>query len=186
MLKYVLLVAVAALGLAWWHGYHAEHMAEAASWSRIASELAHRPVSVHCQGIVSAVVDVSAEAGTVEFDPSGQPSNHTDLKRNVCTALARYPADRLSPAFACVAQNVPCSTRIFADVQAVHVLAHESAHLGGQASEAFAECQALHTTAYVAARLGSDPAQAAAVAQYAYRHVYPNLPDAYQASSCTP
>jgi hypothetical protein len=184
MLKYVLLVAVAALGIAWWHGHHAEIAAEQNAWSRIASELAQRPVSVHCQGFASAAVDVSSEAGTVEFDASGHPSDHTDLKRNVCAALARYQADRVSPAFACVTQNVPCSNRIFADVQAVHVLAHESAHLGGQESESAAECQALHTTAYVATRLGSDPAQAAAVAQFVYRHLYPNLPEAYK-SGCT-
>ena len=186
MLKYVLLVAIAALGITWWQGHHAEAAAEQASWSRIASELAHRPVSVHCQGFVSASVDVTAEAGTVQFDASGRPSDHTDLKRDVCASLANYPADRLTPAFACVAQNVPCSPRIFADVQAVHVLAHESAHLGGQQSEAFAECQALHTTAYVAVRLGSDRVQAAAVAQFVFLHLYPNLPTEYQASGCAP
>ena len=186
MLKYVLLVAVAALGIAWWHGHSAEAAAEQASWSRIASELAQRPAHVHCQGLVAASVDVSAEAGTVQFDASGRPSDHTDLKRNVCAALARYPSDRLTPAFACVEQNVRCSARIFADVQAVHVLAHESAHLGGQESEALAECQALHTTAYVATRLGSARAEAAAVAQFVYLHLYPNLPAAYQASGCSP
>ena len=186
MLKYVVLVAVAALGFAFWQGHHAEAAAQTAAWSRIASELSRRPVTVHCQGIVSAAVDVTAEAGTVEFDPSGRPSDHTDLKRNVCAALARYSSDRATPAFDCVTQNVPCSDRVFDDVQAVHVLAHESAHLGGQESEAYAECQALRTTAYVATRLGSDPAQADAVAQYAYHHLYPNLPPDYQAAGCSP
>jgi hypothetical protein len=186
MLKYVLLIAVVAIGITWWQGHHAEAAAEQASWSRIASELARRPVSVHCQGIVSASVDVTAEAGTVQFDASGRPADYTDLKRNVCAALAHYPSDRATPAFACVEQNVPCSARIFADVQAVHVLAHESAHLGGQESEALAECQALRTTAYVAARLGSDPVQAAAVAQFVYRHLYPNLPDEYRSAGCAP
>jgi hypothetical protein len=186
MLKYVLLIAVAAIGITWWQGHHAEAAAEQASWSRIASELARRPVTVHCQGVVSATVDVTAEAGTVEFDASGRPSDHTDLKRNVCGALANYPSDRLTPAFACVAQNVPCSARVFADVQAVHVLAHESAHLGGLASESLAECQALRTTAYVAARLGSDPVQAAAVAEFVYKHLYPNLPDEYRSGNCRP
>jgi hypothetical protein len=186
MLKYVLLIAVVAIGITWWQGHHAEAAAEQASWSRIASELAHRPVSVHCQGIVSAAVDVSPEAGTVQFDASGRPSDHTDLKRDICESLARYPSDRLTPAFACVEQNVPCSARIFGDVQAVHVLAHESAHLGGQASEAAAECQALQTTAYVATRLGSDRTQAAAVAQFVYAHLYPNLPAEYQSAGCVP
>lgn len=185
-MKYVLLAAVAVFGFAWFQGRHAEAAAEQHAWSNIASELARRPVYVHCQGIVGAAVDVSPEAGFVQFDASGNPSDHTDLKRNVCAALARYPRDIKTPAFACVEQNVPCSKRIFAEVQAVHVLAHESAHLGGQMTESLAECQVLHTTAYVATRLGSDPLQAAAVAQYAYRHLYPNLPDDYRTANCTP
>jgi hypothetical protein len=185
-MKWVLLIAVAAIGFVWFHGRHEAAAAEQSLWSGIASELAHRPVTVHCQGFVSATVDVSAEAGSVEFDAQGRPSSHTNLKRDVCTALARYAADVKTPAFTCVAQNVPCSKRVFADVQAVHVLAHESAHLGGQQGEAFAECQALRTTGYVATRLGSDRAQAAAVAQYVYLHLYPNLPDDYRSAGCTP
>jgi hypothetical protein len=185
-MKYVFLAAVAALGFAWFHGHHAEAAAEQNAWSRIASELAQRPVTVHCQGIVGASVDVSAEAGSVQFDAEGRPSSTTDLKRNVCAALARYSGDMTTPAFACVEQNVPCSDRVFADVQAVHVLAHESAHLGGQESEALGECQALRTTAYVATRLGSDRAQSAAVAQYVYLHLYPNLPDEYRSAGCSP
>jgi hypothetical protein len=185
-MKYVIVLALAALGFAWFHGHHAEAAAEQSAWGRIASELANRTVYVHCQGLVGETVDVTSEAGTVGFDASGNPSDHTDLKRGVCRALARYAGDSKSPAFACVMQNVPCSDRIFADVQAAHVLAHESAHLGGQSSEALAECQALHTTAYVAMRLGSDRAQAAAVAQYSFAHLYPNLPDEYRSANCTP
>jgi hypothetical protein len=185
-MKYVLLLAVAAIGIAWFHGRHEAAAAEQNLLGTIASELAKRPVTVRCQGFVAATVDVSAEAGTVDFDAQGQPSSHTNLKRDVCSALARYSDDISSPAFACVEQNVPCSDRVFADVQAVHVLAHESAHLGGVADEALAECQALRTTAYVAMRLGSDRTQAAAVAQYVYFHLYPNLPDSYRSAGCAP
>jgi hypothetical protein len=185
-MKIVLLVAVAAIGFAWYHGYRAAASAEQTAWSRIASELAQRPVTVHCQGFVSATVDVSAEAGSVDFDAQGRPSSDTHLKRDVCAALARYSDDAATPAFACVEQNTPCSRRVFADVQAVHVLAHESAHLGGQQSEALAECETLRTTSYVALRLGSSPAQAAAVAQYVYTHLYPNLPDEYRSANCAP
>jgi hypothetical protein len=186
MVKYVLLVAVAAIGITWFHARHAAAAAEHHLWGNIASELAQRPVRVHCQGFVGAAVDVTPEAGWVPFDASGKPADYTNLKRNVCTALARYSDDSKSAAFACVMQNVPCSSRIFADVQAVHVLAHESAHLSGEISEARAECQGLHTTAYVAMRLGSDRVQAGAVAQYYYRHMYPNLPDEYRAANCAP
>lgn len=178
-MKYVLLAVVAALGIAWLQARHTEAAAEHRAWNRIASELAGRNVGVHCQGFVAAEIDVTAEAGTVQFDAEGRPADHTDLKRDICSALARYSHDSATTAFACVEQDVPCSRRIFADVQAVHTLAHESAHLGGQISESAAECQALRTTSYVAMRLGSDPAQAAAVGHYVYAHLYPNLPEAY-------
>jgi hypothetical protein len=185
-MKYVVVLAVAALGFAWYHGHHAAAAAEQNAWGNIASELAHRPVHVHCQGFVGAVVDVSPEAGSVQFDSLGQPADYANLKHDICAALERYFIDSKTAAFQCVVQNVRCSDRIFADVQAVHVLAHESAHLGGIFSEAAAECQALHTTAYVATRLGSDPVQAAALAQYVYNHLYPNLPDEYRSAGCTP
>jgi hypothetical protein len=185
-MKFVFLLAVAAIGITWYHGHHEAAAAEQNLFGTIASELAQRPVSVRCQGFVAATIDVSAEAGTVEFDAQGKPSSHTNLKHDVCSALARYSSDMTSPAFACVMQNVTCSGRVFADVQAVHVLAHESAHLGGVEDEALAECRALHTTAYVAMRLGSDRAQAAAVARYVYLHLYPNLPDSYRTAGCAP
>ena len=152
----------------------------------VASSLAGRTVHVHCQSALGAAVDVNAEAGTVQFDGNGVPADHTDLDHFVCVALARFKGDVRSPAYACVLQNLPCGQRIFDDVQAVHVLAHESAHLAGQESEAVAECRALQTTAYVAQRLGADANAAEATANYAFRHIYPNLPPEYQAAGCAP
>jgi hypothetical protein len=184
--KYVVLASIIALGFAWFQGRHATAAADQHAFANIASELARRPVHVNCQGFVGASVDVSPEAGWVPFDASGRPGDHTNLKRDMCAALARYPADSKSAAFECVVRDVPCSHRIYNDVQAVHVLAHESEHLAGQASEALAECRSLRTTAYVAIRLGSDPAQAAAVAQFYYRHIYPQLPEEYRSANCSP
>ena len=185
-MKYVLLLAVAAIGIAWFHGRHEAVAAEQNLFGAIASELAKRPVTVRCEGFAAATVDVSAEAGTVEFDAQGRPSSHTNLKHDVCSALARFSGDLKRPDFACVQQDATCSGRVFADVQAVHVLAHASAHLAGVEDEALAECQALRMTAYVAMRLGATPVQAAAVAQYVYVHLYPNLPDGYRTAGCRP
>jgi hypothetical protein len=185
MAKHVVVAAIVGLFFVWAHGHRASGAGGENAWGTIASELARRPVQVRCEGFAGAV-DTSPEAGSVRFDNLGQPASYTAVKHDMCAALERYFIDMKTPAFGCVAQGVQCSDRIFSDVQAVHVLAHESAHLSGIFSESAAECRALHTTAYVAARLGSDPAQAAAVAQYIYLHLYPSMPDEYQSKGCAP
>jgi len=184
--KIVVLAVVAALGVGWLNWHHEQVVQEQTALGLIASSLAGRTVHVHCQSALGAALDVSGEAGTVRFDASGRPADRTDLMHGVCTALGRFKDDVRSPAFACVLHDAPCPGRIFDDVQAVHTLAHESAHLAGQESEAWAECRALQTTAYVAGRLGATDVEGGAVAQYAYRHLYPNLPQEYQAAGCSP
>jgi hypothetical protein len=184
--KIVVLALVAAVGIAWVHARHEHVAAQQTMLGLVASSLAGRTVHVHCQGAIGAALGVSGEEGTVQFDANGVPADHTDLKHDVCAALGRFKSDVRSSAYACVLQNVPCARRIFDDVQAVHTLAHESAHLAGQQSEALAECRALQTTAYTASRLGADMDQAGATARYAYLHLYPNLPAEYQAAGCTP
>jgi hypothetical protein len=184
--KIVLVAAVAALGIGWFNWHHAKVQEEQTMLGLIASSLAGRTVHVHCQSALGAAVDVSGEEGSVWFDASGRPADHTDLAHDACVALSRFHDDVRSPAFDCVLQNLPCPQSIFDDVQAAHTLAHESAHLAGQQSEAGAECQALHTTAYVAQRLGADGAHAYATSLYAYRHIYPRLPELYQEAGCSP
>ena len=46
---------------------------------RVASEIAGRPVSVHCPGLLKRLVDISPNAGTVYFDAEGEPADFTDL-----------------------------------------------------------------------------------------------------------
>jgi hypothetical protein len=184
--KIVLLAAVAAAGVGWLNWHHEEVKEQQTMFGLIASSLAGRSVHVHCQSAIGAAFDASSEAGTVQFDASGRPADVTNLAHDACSALARFHGDVRSPAFDCVLQDARCPEGIFEDVQAVHALAHESAHLGGQESEAWAECKALQTTAYVAQRLGADVPRANATALYAYRHLYPNLPAEYQAAGCSP
>lgn len=185
-MKLVLLAVAVVVGVGWFH-LHAEKVAaEQTEFGLIASTLAGRTVHVHCQSAIGAAVDVNNEAGSVQFDANGVPTDHTDLDHDVCNGLARFKHDVTSTAFACVLQDAVCPRSVFEDVQAVHTLAHESAHLAGQESEAAAECRALQTTAYVASRLGATPGAANATAVYAYRHLYPNLPDEYRTGGCTP
>src|SRR5688572_28995393 len=61
-------------------------------FAAIASAVAGREVSVHCQGRVGAALDVAWEDGSVRFDAAGRPADVTDLKRHVCVALDSFAA----------------------------------------------------------------------------------------------
>lgn len=151
----------------------------------VATRLAGRQVHVHCQGLAGDLLDVTAEAGTVQFDENGTPSDVTNLKRPICNALRRFPHAVKSRAYACVLAQADCPPAIFEDVLALHTLAHESWHLRGNTSESLTECHALQTTAFAATLLGADPQAAQATATYALLRLYPNLPDEYRTFSCT-
>ena len=150
----------------------------------VATRLAGRDVHVHCQSFAGNLVDISAEAGTVQFDASGTPSYTTDLKRPICNALKRFPHDVGGSAYGCVIASSECPQPIWEDVLAVHTLAHEAWHLNGVASESRAECYALQTTAEAAILLGADDPTALATSRYALAHLYPELPDEYRESDC--
>jgi hypothetical protein len=145
----------------------------------VATQLGGRHVHVHCQSFAGNLVDVSSEAGTVKFDPSGIPYDYTDLKRPICQALKRFPQDVRSAGYSCVLDDVPCSQRYWEDALAVHTLAHEVWHLHGIGNEAQTECNALQTTARAAMLLGADARAAQATAVYALIRFYPNEPDEY-------
>jgi hypothetical protein len=150
----------------------------------IATELGHRHVHVHCQSFAGNLLDVSNEAGYVKFDASGVPLDYMVLKRPICQALARYPKDVRSPAYACVLQNAQCSQRILYDMWAVHTLAHEDWHLHGIGNEALTECNAMQTTAQAAELFGADAQSAQATATYLWTHMYGDEPDEYRTPEC--
>ncbi len=150
----------------------------------VATQLGSRHVHVHCQGIAGDLVDVTAEAGTVQFDASGVPADVTDLKRPICSALRRFPHDVRNPEYGCVLNGSDCPQKIFEDVLAVHTLAHEVWHLHGISDEARTECNALQTTARAAELFGADAEQAQATATYALERIYPYLPDEYRETDC--
>jgi hypothetical protein len=164
--------------------FHERHAALQHELGPVASELAGRPVHVHCQGLTGDLLDATAEAGTVQFDSNGNPADVTNLKRAICDALRRFPHDVKSRSYACVLAQADCSSSIWEDVLAVHTLAHESWHLRGNMSESLTECHALQTTAFAAELLGADPAAAQATATYALLRFYPNEPDEYRTFEC--
>jgi hypothetical protein len=180
----LLLLAVVAAGVVWYASGHAEAKRQQQRLGAIASEIAGRRVSIHCQSLGGELIDVSSEDGKVRFDGQGHPADHADLKRKICRALDRFPRDVRQPAFRCVDTGAACTKRIRDDMWAAHVLAHESAHLAGQAAEDVAECNGLQTTAFVAAKLGASPARAQAIAEYVWTNLYPRTPDSYRSDDC--
>jgi hypothetical protein len=180
VLLFVLLAAVGGLlALSYQRGEAAEDKLAA-----VAGGIAGRVVHVECQGFVGAALDVTSEAGTVQFDAHGKPSDTTELKRGVCTSLRRFRHDVGREEFACIFRGAPCPEDVMRSVWAVHTLAHEAWHLAGETNEAITECKALQTTAWTASQLGATPGEAQAVARYVALHMYPNVPADYKSPHC--
>jgi hypothetical protein len=175
----VLLCALAFVG---WRKYETHELES--RLGAIASEIARRPVHVHCQGSIGAAFDVTGEAGTVWFDADGKPADTTDLKHGICVRLAHYAQARTGAAFACVTRDTPCPVETVKTLHALHTLAHESWHLEGVENEARAECYAIQTTALVAERLGASPSVAEASARVVATQIYPRMPSDYVTSDC--
>ena len=138
-----------------------------------ASTLAGRRVEVHCQTLGEAFVDTTSELGYVAWGPNGVPEARTTIKREPCAALDDYLGG---------GQGDPTE----AEVQAVHVLSHESRHMSGVTDESLTECQSMQRDAVAARLLGASDAQARRLARYYWMVFYPRMPDNYRARACTP
>jgi hypothetical protein len=175
----VLVCAVAFVG---WRKYETRELEH--RLGGIASEIAQRPVRVHCQGAVGAALDVTSEAGTVWFDGNGRPADVTNLKHDICRRLDHYSQDRGGAGYACVASGTACPLDTIKTIHALHTLAHEAWHLQGVRSESTTECYAIQTTAFVAEQLGTSAEDAQATARVVLYQVYPQMPSDYQTSDC--
>jgi hypothetical protein len=141
---------------------------------RVASEIAGRPVRVHCPGVIGRILSWDIVSGTVAFDASGHPADVTELRAGPCRELDALAEGRRRG-------------RVTQDLaMAVGTLAHESFHLRGIADEGLAECGSLGVYARTAERLGATPAQAHALAELNLTAIYPLLPDRYRTPPCTP
>jgi hypothetical protein len=138
-------------------------------FASIASAIAGRKVSIHCQTIAGELVDVSDRFGSVDFDRDGHPGPRADLKRATCQALARLAHGRHD-----TLENASIG---------VEVLAHEAYHLAGFRDEAVAECYGLQAMTFVARRLGVSPERAAALVAIASERLK-TLPQEYQSLEC--
>jgi len=182
-MRLILLILVAALAGLFLFQKHSK-AAEESRLAAIASEIARRPVSIHCQGAVGEAIDVTAESGSVEFDATGRPADVADIKRKICQRLQDFPQARMSAKFACLDAPSSCDASVVNDAIALDVLAHESWHLERKQYEALTECYALQTVGFVATKLGSDNIQARGLARLVHLLVYPHMPDAYRSDEC--
>jgi hypothetical protein len=180
--RYFAVFVIALVAAAWWNQHRTNGHERALG--RIASEIAGRPVEIHCQGLPSSLIDISNRAGEVRFNDDGTPPDEATLKRDTCRDLRRFAGVRAAPSFECVRRAAPCERSIGRIASAVRVLAHEAWHLRGVTNEAETECYALQTTAFAARRLGATAAEARAVALWNTRHVYRTLPSQYQTGEC--
>lgn len=142
--------------------------AEERTLAAIAGEIAHRDVSIRCQGAVGELVDVDGEYGFVRF-VNGRAGDSARLDRRICTSLTRIRrGDRVS---------------VEAGSLAVEALAHESYHLAGVQDEAATQCYALQAMRFAATRLGAPADVAEAYVRAAVAR-YPALPEAYRSDEC--
>jgi hypothetical protein len=176
-------IVAAVLGMtAWLVAVHADRMVNERRLSAIASQIAGRPVKVHCPGILARHVDYEFAAGTVMFDAQGRPSDTTHLSKTPCAELDALAEGRRADVLRCVACGSPAATALAA---AVDALTHESFHLSGIADEATTECHSLAGMAWTAERLGATAEQAGELADLERRTNYLRMPDAYRRDCST-
>ncbi len=138
-----------------------------------ASKLIGIPVEVNCQTLTGSALDLGSELGWVAWGPDGRPEHKTLIKHQQCNDLQAYlDSNKRNPSDA--------------QVQAVHVLTHESMHMAGNTNEAVTECYATQHDTQMAELLGASPEQAVQLAVRYWRTFYPRMPDAYTSADCRP
>ena len=124
----------------WQHLSPQTRAAAQAQFSRLAAGIAGHRVAVHCDN--SHVGYVQGDDGLAQVG-----GRQAWLTTDICLALVRLRDGKLAP------QSESAS-------HAVVVLAHESWHLHGVASEALANCFAYQSGVGVAEKLGVSPSTA--------------------------
>ena len=128
----------------------------------VASEIALRDVGVGCPGFWTRLVEITPNAGWVDFDEHGRPSDKTSLSATTCRGLERVWR-REQTSFTCLIGG-GCDQDTVRAVYGIVTLAHESWHLRGIVDEGQTQCYALQTTERVALRLGVSPEDARLIA----------------------
>ena len=152
-----------------WAWSHHVHAADEHALAAVASEIAGRPVGVHCQGFFGSLLDINDRTGEVQFPPDGRPQDHMFLTRDTCKALKRFRTGHRRLTLAAAG--------------AINTLTHEAFHLRGVRNESTTQCFAIQTDAWTLVRLGGTPEEGAAAASLLLAQ-QPNLPSEYQSPEC--
>jgi len=128
----------------------------------VASAVALRDVDVGCPGFWTRLVEITPNAGWVDFDEAGRPDDETSLSASTCSSLERVWRGEQG-SFACLLGG-GCDRKTLSAVGGIVTLAHESWHLRGVVNEARTQCYAVQSTYAVARRLGVSAPDASLVA----------------------
>jgi hypothetical protein len=128
----------------------------------VASAVALRDVDVSCPGFWTRLVEITPNAGWVDFDEHGRPSDETSFSASTCGSLERIWRGKQG-SFTCLLTG-GCDERTLAAVSGIVTLAHESWHLRGIVNEAQTQCYAVQSAEAVARRLGVVSSDARAIA----------------------
>jgi hypothetical protein len=179
------IVAVVAIGVPGWLGLaHHDRTVNQDRLGAIASEIAGRPVKVHCPGVLGRMLSWDIVEGSVRFDAAGTPADVADVRAKACAELDALAEGRRAGVLACVSMGGACGQAGDDLAMAVDVVTHEAHHLSGILDEAVTECRSLQTMARTAVRLGATPAQGQQLAAYALDANYERMPSRYQSPEC--
>lgn len=150
MLKVVLVLLVPLMVVSAWQYTRREENEN--RLALVASAVAMRDVDVSCPGFWTRLVEITPNAGWVDFDEHGRPDDETSLSASTCSSLERVWRGKQG-SFACLLGG-GCDRKTLSAVGGIVTLAHESWHLRGVVNEARTQCYAVQTTYAVARRLG--------------------------------
>ena len=181
-MRLVLFVLVPVLAFCGWQMLR--HEQNERRLALVATELAQRDVDVDCPTFFARLIEITPNAGWVDFDEHGFPTDTTHLSAATCSSLERIWRADEPPSFACL--RSVCEERVLELVAAIVTLAHESWHLRGVTNEAQTQCYALQTAELTALRLGVLPPDAHAAAVFLVAHDA-RLPEGdYHSRECRP
>ena len=150
----------------------------------VASEVALRDVEVSCPGFWTRLVEITPNAGWVDFDEHGRPSDETSLSATTCRGLERvWRRDQRS--FTCLIGG-GCDQDTLRAVHGIVTLAHESWHLRGIVNEAQTQCYAVQTVEPVARGLGVAREEAHLIALRVAADDAAAPPGEYHSRQCSP
>lgn len=138
----------------------------------VASAVADREVDVSCPGFWTRLVEITPNAGWVDFDEHGVPDDRTRLSAATCSSLEGVWKG-----------DAPAGHDA---MWALVTLAHESWHLRGVKNEAQTQCYAIQSVYAVARGLGVPERGARLVAARAALDDALKPPGDYKSRECRP